>query len=349
MKSSEKLLSLQSCAADNGCPLTLKRITKMNDTGNTHKENHENRQTAMMPKVTADVSTSPDAESVSGVEMPVDDRWLRGMTQARLHGLADQLGSVDAIFVTTGHPATHPLRELRMEDTGAATEEQVRSQLEELQQLVVRLAATRPGLSVKQLRKCAELMQARDWARMALLEDCRPTVINEDAARLRQRVSEIEAKWFVPRMFARHALLQTLRRYARHWRWRDMKGLILRLETYQKAQADLTTQTAMQSDELHLAVRIDKCLDSLNADVHSLMMSELAACISRWLQHFDMLHDWSLWCVRRRGLEKAGLGSAVTFLIDHRLSGRQAADAFVKSVMRRVNLNDTASRPMRTS
>lgn len=69
-----------------------------------------------------------------------------------------------------------------------------------------------------------------------------------------------------------------------------------------------------------------------------LPLTERLPVVQRWLAHFSLFNDWTLWCRHRQTLQEAGLRRAVTYIEQHHKSGQEAANAYRKGAYHKLSL-----------
>lgn len=191
---------------------------------------------------------------VKGEEIPQPDELAAALTKERLDDVCKRLTELDGVFRATGHPADHPLRELRVQDTSVQV----------AQHLTAALAA---------LRQTAEAAE--------------------------------HASWFLPRLLKRRKLRQRLRDIGTGFSWDG-------LAAYEEAKSPV---------------------------------AELLKQIDTWQANAAKAHDWSLWCVKRCELERDGLASVVSYLLQSHKSGTATADALRKGILHKWVLDGIDASP----
>lgn len=103
-----------------------------------------------------------------------------------------------------------------------------------------------------------------------------------------------------------------------------------------KASAgDKLQQLVIAVDELERAHNRLHELCELAQPTDSLTTTFMPA-LDSWLMHYDQLKDWYHWCAVRKCLVEQNLGSVLSVVENEGYSGRQASNAYYKSVMHQL-------------
>lgn len=182
------------------------------------------------------------ALAIEGETLEPAPPLLAQLDSKGLEAACRKLEELDAVFRSTGHPADHPLRDLRVEDTS---------------------------------------VQAADHLQAALSA--------------LKAAAEKRGTWFLTRMLARRALTARLRHIGDGISWDGAERFIAA-----------------------------KCEGT-----------DLSDALTRWTAATSTAHNWSLWCTRRRELEREGLADVVAHLLARRTTAAATAAALRKGTLRR--------------
>lgn len=261
------------------------------------------------------------------------------MTKEGLEAAAEALADTDGFFRSTGHPADNPLHELTILDTSIAYGDRLGDELQDMQRWVDILLKSNREMStmpMTQIREMARLKRIFDEKEAAATQAYDASMLNEDPVALLGEYNNAEAKWFIPKYFAKSALKKRLRAYRADVDWTDIPAQAERLKEYRNAKQALDeSMPAKLTNEAFAALEsTDQWLQAYEADCDQRTLADLASRIDDWSRNTDKVHAWSLWCNRKKDLQQQGLAPAIDYLLDSHKSGTETANALKKAVYR---------------
>ena len=205
--------------------------------------------------------------STPGDKIDVEARQYKGVTASDIENMRAQLEHLDVTLRVTGNPSGNPLEGLMIKDGSAQAEEKLRHAIAEAHRLYS--AVGNPQLLENIDAVCAE------W-------------------------NEVNAKWFLPRFFAKKSFLK------RHSL--DEQGML----TLTEAKA-----------------AVDEMRNIADIEVGA---ADLQQALARWNQPGCDMRKWYMWCKEKGEMERNRLTPAINYIINGGHSGAQAADAFAKGL-----------------
>ncbi len=222
---------------------------------------------------------------------------------------------LDTVVRLVGQPSQHPLLGFNVDAAMLMDAGGVTSRMNADAQYIEQCNANRDALA-----------QARTL-RESILRDNSETIFNEDAREIYDSWRAARAKWFIPRFFAKRAMVKRMRQFNPLATDATLDVLTDNLLTYSEKHA--------QIEKLRTIVKNywgrDMALDEIpSADYATQRIADLG----RWSQHSTMMRDWLHWCNYRKELVDAGLECVAMALETRQYTPVQLRDASLKAMFK---------------
>lgn len=216
-----------------------------------------------------------NAQLIEGFEYTSDlDAFL---AKDGVEGLEDLLGErFDAIIKTVGNPATHPLKGLRVE----------RSMLTQQNDLVISFQKSIDWLSKGQ--ENYEELSKLDELREEILRNNTAEIFHLNAEELYQSWRNVNAKWFLPRYFAKRQFLQALRQYNKFISEAEVANLTAQLSAYQKKHSEV--ERIRQILEKNFGITLEE-----NKMPEENILADCQVKLKSWSGHTTNMREWVHW------------------------------------------------------
>ena len=286
-------------------------------------------------------------ESMPDVEpLNPSNEFLQMLTSERLDTAAKCLRELDAVMQISGHPSSHPLLGLEISDASERARQQLADELPRLsQQIKETLQATRDNaLSFNGLNTWLEYIAKQE----ELLQIYTDDVLELKPRQLQAEWNAIEAKWFLPRFFAKRSFTKRMRAYKADFDPDDVETLCQQLEDCQQLahtcgcdrQQVVSAGSSKGCRELNATLaRLTPqlCRFDLGADDPQLAM--LDSRISQWMPHMERSRDWAQWCMRLPALREQQLQFVLKEMERQPASGSCMADRVLRGAYKRMALD----------
>lgn len=208
----------------------------------------------------------------------------------------DQTEHLDTILSIVSTPKSHPLFGLEPIDNRLDTTESIKHILQQYRQTLSTYTQ--------------------------VLSSYRNDMLQTDVRRARREWEDIQAKWFLPRYFAKKKFLKAFQMYG-HVDASNVEEVFALISDYHRRQEAYQSYTSNSphndaSDTaypLDLFLQLNGLTDQLAVKTNRKNSSEeIAASLSRWLDGYQQMKDWYLWTDKKHELCQANLQSVVTQL-----------------------------------
>lgn len=225
----------------------------------------------------------------------------------------NQLEPLETILGIVGVPENHPLFGLEPIDNRLDTTDSIKRILQQYKQ------------------KFASYVQ--------MLPSYRDDILRTDVRRVRREWEDIQAKWFLPRYFAKKKFLKEFQIFG-HVDASNVEEVFALMSDYQRRQdtyqqgVESQGSDAIQDSEYLLDVfqQLNDLKDQLAAKTNQKNSSEeIAASLNRWLDGYQQMKDWYLWTDKKRELCQQNLQAVVSH-IEKGEEPKEVISAFLKSV-----------------
>ena len=257
---------------------------------------------------------------------------------------AEDIAALDTVFQISGHPSTHPLRELDIYDASMEATDRLRKNLEALEPVVAEAQRYSSFFVDDSWKEHADLLRKADQLGADITERYSADILSEDVGELKNRYQEAVQKWFLPRFFAKRSLMKYLRRFRDGMQEEDIMPLFGQMEQRKslldQCKPALAPYGAEQEKVASLAKRALGMIEQFGEGVHfdSSNLPSLSSKLPQWLAHLDKARQWSQWSQRKLQLEQAQLQPVVKYLEKNGKSGKEAANALQKGVYHQLAL-----------
>lgn len=224
----------------------------------------------------------------------------------------NQLEPLETILGIVGVPENHPLFGLEPIDNRLDTTDTIKRILQQYKQ------------------KLASYVQ--------MLPSYRDDILRTDVRRVRREWEDIQAKWFLPRYFAKKKFLKEFQIYG-HVDASNVEEVFALMSDYQRRQdtyqQGIESQSSDAQDSVYLLdvfQQLNDLKDQLAAKTNQKNSSEeIAASLNRWLDGYQQMKDWYLWTDKKRELCQMNLQAVVSH-VENGEEPKEVIPAFLKSV-----------------
>ena len=224
----------------------------------------------------------------------------------------NQLEPLETILGIVGVPKNHPLFGLEPIDNRLDTTDSIKRILQQYKQ------------------KLASYVQ--------MLPSYRDDILRTDVRRVRREWEDIQAKWFLPRYFAKKKFLKEFQIYG-HVDASNVEEVFVLMSDYQRRQdtyqQDIESQSSDAQDSVYLLdvfQQLNDLKDQLATKANQKNSSEeIAASLNRWLDGYQQMKDWYLWTDKKRELCQMNLQAVVSH-VENGEEPKEVIPAFLKSV-----------------
>lgn len=224
----------------------------------------------------------------------------------------NQLEPLETILGIVGVPENHPLFGLEPIDNRLDTTDTIKRVLQQYKQ------------------KLASYVQ--------MLPSYRDDILRTDVRRLRREWEDIQAKWFLPRYFAKKKFLKEFQIYG-HVDASNVEEVFALMSDYQRRQDTYQQGVESQSSDaqdseylLDVFQQLNDLKDQLAAKTNQKNSSEeIAASLNRWLDGYQQMKDWYLWTDKKRELCQQNLQNVVSH-VETGEEPKEVIPAFLKGV-----------------
>ena len=305
------------------------------------------------------------------------------MTAAYMEQCRSQIAGTDAILSIVGQPGSHPLSGLEPADNKQGTLDAILSVLQQFsttwRQFSTQLATLNAHvpLDLKDqpdvqwlalLAQSAKTAVRHDQLHDALTSAYSEAILRIDINACRREWEEVQAKWFIPRYFAKKRFLQSLQAYGPVFE-SSVDDLLRQLSDYQAAAQSLQSQdeammafarqhgfrhqdrqdvydrylgnqpTARRKEFLYDAdavISLNNTLDELTRKFCALTANQpdretIEHNIDKWLDNWQLVRDWYHWIAKKQELLQMNALPVVS-LIESGQSPAAAVSAYLKSM-----------------
>ena len=224
----------------------------------------------------------------------------------------NQLEPLETILGIVGVPENHPLFGLEPIDNRLDTTDTIKRILQQYKQ------------------KLASYVQ--------MLPSYRDDILRTDVRRVRREWEDIQAKWFLPRYFAKKKFLKEFQIYG-HVDASNVEEVFALMSDYQRRQDTYQQGVESQSSDAQDSVylldvfqQLNDLKDQLAAKTNQKNSSEeIAASLNRWLDGYQQMKDWYLWTDKKRELCQQNLQTVVSH-VETGEEPKEVIPAFLKGV-----------------
>ena len=224
----------------------------------------------------------------------------------------NQLEPLETILGIVGVPKNHPLFGLEPIDNRLDTTDSIKRILQQYKQ------------------KLASYVQ--------MLPSYRDDILRTDVRRVRREWEDIQAKWFLPRYFAKKKFLKEFQIYG-HVDASNVEEVFVLMSDYQRRQdtyqQGIESQSSDAQDSVYLLdvfQQLNDLKDQLATKANQKNSSEeIAASLNRWLDGYQQMKDWYLWTDKKRELCQMNLQAVVSH-VENGEEPKEVIPAFLKSV-----------------
>ena len=240
-----------------------------------------------------------------------------GLTADFIEKCKNQLEPLETILGIVGIPENHPLYGLEPADNRLDTTDSIKRILQQYKQTLT--------------------------SYIQMLPSYRDDILRTDVRRVRREWEDIQAKWFLPRYFAKKKFLKGFQIFG-HVDASNVEEVFALMSDYQRRQdayqkdIESHSSAAAQSESqdsvylLDLYQQLNIFKDQLAAKTNKKNSSEeIAASLNRWLEGYQLMKDWYLWTDKKRELYQMEL-QTIAPLLEKGEKPQEVIPAFLKSV-----------------
>lgn len=238
------------------------------------------------------------------------------LTASFIANCREQVDSLDTILNIVGTPESHPLLGLEPVNNRLETTDGIKKLLQEFS------------------KTFADYTQA--------LSACSTDMMQTNVRACKREWEDIQAKWFLPRYFAKKKFLKAFQIYGRVDA-SNIDEVFTLIGDYQNRQDVYQKHIGLQGangrqnfdqDVLVLHHQLMEMTDQLQAKTNQEnAIEDIAVSSSRWLDGYQQMKDWYLWTDKKRELCQMNLQQVVA-LLEKGGKPQEVIPAFIKGVYR---------------
>ena len=238
------------------------------------------------------------------------------LTASFIANCREQVDSLDTILNIVGTPESHPLLGLEPVNNRLETTDGIKKLLQEFS------------------KTFADYTQA--------LSACSTDMMQTNVRACKREWEDIQAKWFLPRYFAKKKFLKAFQIYGRVDA-SNIDEVFTLIGDYQNRQDVYQKHIGLQGangrqnfdqDVLVLHHQLMEMTDQLQAKTNrENAIEDIAVSSSRWLDGYQQMKDWYLWTDKKRELCQMNLQQVVA-LLEKGGKPQEVIPAFIKGVYR---------------
>ncbi len=229
--------------------------------------------------------------------------------------LEELLGTrFEAMIKLVGQPSRHPLNGLRLDKS------MIQDNNDFVENLKIQMTHLNKELSLNELSDTKELHDK-------LLRDNTVNLLNEDGKSLLQQWREANAKWFVPRFFAKRNFVKNMRQYNSRITESEVGMLIDDLISYQNKHERVKQIHQILQRYFPLTLNEDEIpsIDIFNSYIQTL---------ERWIKNASLMRDWLHWSEFCEELESNGLSCIVSLMQKSEYAPTSLRKAYMKALFK---------------
>lgn len=238
------------------------------------------------------------------------------LSKVGVNGVEELLGGrFETVLKLVGQPSKNPLKGLRL----------TRPMLQESDNFIASLNLA-ARLLEEEAKRAPELVDTASL-REKILRDYSSEILDEDGELLNRQWREAKSKWFIPRYFAKKAIVNDLKRFSSLITETDVEPLIDKLITYRGKHERIEAVRALLMQYLDIETTIDRMPD---AEIMRYGIDRLTG----WSNNAAGMRDWLHWSEFCDDLAANGMGCVTEVLLEKEYTASELRNAYLKALFK---------------